>query len=164
MYRVPDRGAEVCLTLMADATPQEVYATPKPTKPRLEDPGWYRGVLHCHNHHSDARGAPESLAEGARLAGLDFLAVTYHNTTSQWQYFGPRSSESLIFIPGMDVTTCRGHANVFDLDESIDFRLGGITDSALGLRDQFAGTELRCNCNTLPDASSHFVGDATSVR
>lgn len=42
--------------------------------------------------------------------------------------------------------------------------ISSITDSALGLRDLFAGTELRCNCNTFPDASPHFVGDATSVR
>ena len=42
--------------------------------------------------------------------------------------------------------------------------ISSITGSALGLRDLFAGTELRCNCNTFPDASPHFVGDATSVR
>ena len=128
MYRVPKSGAAVRLTLKADAAPREVYATPKPATPRLEHPGWYRGDLHCHTHHSDARGAPELLAENARLAGLDFLAVTDHNTTSQWRYFGPRSSEDLVFIPGMEITTYRGHANVFGLSEWIDFRLDSSID------------------------------------
>ncbi len=128
MYRLPDNGAAVRLTLMADAAPREVMATPKPVTPRLEHPGWYRGDLHCHTHHSDASGGPELLAESARLAGLDFLAVTDHNTTSQWQYFGPRSSEDLVFIPGMEVTTYRGHANIFGLGEWIDFRLGSSSD------------------------------------
>ncbi|MDE0524670.1 MAG: CehA/McbA family metallohydrolase [Boseongicola sp.] len=128
MYRVPDRGVAVRLTLMADAAPREVAAAPKPATPRGERPGWYRGDLHCHTHHSDARGGPELLAESARLAGLDFLAVTDHNTTSQWRYFGPRSSEDLVFIPGMEVTTYRGHANVFGLNEWIDFRLANSTD------------------------------------
>ncbi|MXY32836.1 MAG: PHP domain-containing protein [Boseongicola sp. SB0664_bin_43] len=124
MYRVPDSGVAVRLTLMADAAPRGVTAMPKPATPRVEHPGWYRGDLHCHTHHSDARGGPELLAESARLAGLDFLAVTDHNTTSQWRYFGPRSSEDLVFIPGMEVTTYRGHANVFGLNEWVDFRLG----------------------------------------
>ena len=128
MYRVPDSGVAVHLTLKADAARREVHAVPKAATPRLERPGWYRGDLHCHTHHSDARGAPETLAENARRSGLDFLAVTDHNTTTQWQYFGPRSSESLIFIPGMEVTTYRGHANVFGLSEWIDFRLGGSRD------------------------------------
>ena len=42
--------------------------------------------------------------------------------------------------------------------------ISSITDSALGLRDLFAGTDLRRNRNTLPDANPHFVDDATSVR
>ncbi|MDE0346560.1 MAG: CehA/McbA family metallohydrolase [Boseongicola sp.] len=128
MYRVPDSGVAVRLPLKADATPREAFAAPRPATPRRDHPGWYRGDLHCHTHHSDARGAPELLAEGARLAGLDFLAVTDHNTTSQWGYFGPRSSEDLVFIPGMEITTYRGHANVFGLSEWIDFRLGNSID------------------------------------
>ena len=128
MYRVPDSGVAVRLTLKADASPREAFATPRPAAPRRDHPGWYRGDLHCHTHHSDARGAPELLAESARLARLDFLAVTDHNTTSQWEYFGPRSSEDLVFVPGMEVTTYRGHANVFGLNEWIDFRLGNSID------------------------------------
>ena len=128
MYRVPVGGTEVRLTLQADAAPREEYVMPIPATPRLEQPGWYRGDLHCHTHHSDAGGPPELLAENARHAGLDFLAVTDHNTTSQWQYFGPRSSEDLVFIPGMEVTTYRGHANIFGLNEWIDFRLRGNND------------------------------------
>ena len=42
--------------------------------------------------------------------------------------------------------------------------IASITESALGLRDLFAGTDLRRDRNTFPDTSPHFVGDATSVR
>ena len=42
--------------------------------------------------------------------------------------------------------------------------IASIADSALGLRDLFAGTDLRRNRNTFPDNSPHFVGNATSVR
>lgn len=128
MYRVPDSGVTVRLTLKADVAPREAIATPRPATPRRDHPGWYRGDLHCHTDHSDARGAPGLLAESARLARLDFLAVTDHNTTSQWGYFGPRSSEELVFVPGMEVTTYRGHANVFGLNEWIDFRLCNSVD------------------------------------
>lgn len=128
MYRVPESGVAVRLALVADAAPRGAFAAAKPAAPRREQPGWYRGDLHCHTYHSDAKGAPELLAENARRQGLDFLAVTDHNTTSQWQYFGPRSSEELVFLPGMEVTTYRGHANIFGLAEWIDFRLGGSAD------------------------------------
>ena len=128
MYKVPEGGAPVRLTLKADTAQRGAYVSPKPSAPRRNKPGWYRGDLHCHTYHSDARGAPELLAENARREGLDFLAVTDHNTTSQWQYFAPRSTEELVFIPGMEITTYRGHANIFGLTEWIDFRLGGSAD------------------------------------
>ena len=54
---------------------------------------------------------------------------------------------------------------VGDFNATPDSRpIASIADSALGLRDLFAGTDLRRNRNTFPDASPHFVGNATSVR
>jgi hypothetical protein len=56
---------------------------------------------------------------------LDFVAVTEHNTSShfnairEWQPWFDR----LLVIPGREITTFRGHANVFGPLEFLDFRL-----------------------------------------
>ena len=109
-------------TCVLDLGVLDSTATAYPTRNGFR--GWsggarssFRGDLHCHTHHSDAKGAPETLAKNARRNGLDFLAVTDHNTTSQWKYFGPSSTPDLIFVPGMEITTARGHANIFGLSE-----------------------------------------------
>jgi hypothetical protein len=91
--------------------------------------GWYRGDLHCHTYHSDARGAPEVLHAAAKQAGLDFLAVADHNTTTQRRYFHPHSSPDLVFVRGVEITTAVGHANVFGVDDWIDFRMTKPSDS-----------------------------------
>lgn len=43
---------------------------------------WLRGELHAHTNHSDGALPPAGLVEAAREAGLDFIAVTDHNTVS----------------------------------------------------------------------------------
>ena len=65
--------------------------------------------------------------EEAAHHGLDFLAVTDHNTTSTYDeerelqpYF-----DKLLLIPGRELTTYSGHANVWGTTEFIDFRAGG---------------------------------------
>ena len=128
LYKVPQGGVDLALSVSADTAPRPTYAAAKDSAALRDVPGWYRGDLHCHTYHSDAKGAPATLAENARRIGLDFLAVTDHNTTSQWRYFGPASTAELVFVPGMEVTTYRGHANIFGLSEWIDFRLAGSHD------------------------------------
>jgi hypothetical protein len=128
LYKVPPEGVDMVLHISADGSPRSEYHAAQNTLARRDAAGWYRGDLHCHTYHSDAKGAPETLAENARRSGLDFLAVTDHNTTSQWQYFGPASTPNLVFVPGMEITTYRGHANIFGLSEWIDFRLRGSHD------------------------------------
>ena len=103
-------------------------------RPLKAGPGWYRGDLHMHTAHSDGACAAQSGAmvpcpvfrtlEAAAARGLDFVAVTDHNTVSQDQdlrelqpYF-----DRLLLIPGMEVTTFHGHANVVGVSEPIDFR------------------------------------------
>jgi len=105
--------------------------TPPParTLPVRKGAGWYRGDLHCHTYHSDACGAPEVLHAAARQAGLDFLAVCDHNTTSQRRYFHPHSSPELVFVRGMEVTTAVGHANAYGVDDWIDFRMTKPSDA-----------------------------------
>lgn len=123
LYRIPPAGAPVVVTVTTDAAARPTTPQPGRRSPVRSGAGWYRGDLHCHTHHSDARGGPELLHAAARQAGLDFLAVTDHNTTTQRRYFHPASSPDLVFVRGMEVTTATGHANVYGVDDWVDFRM-----------------------------------------
>ncbi|WP_395675914.1 CehA/McbA family metallohydrolase [Inquilinus sp.] len=129
LYRLPPDGAEVTLTIRLDDAARPDWSPEPAAEVQHRSPGWYRGDLHCHTHHSDARGAPEVLHEAARQAGLRFLAVTDHNTTTQRRYFAPRSSKDLVFIRGEEITTAEGHANVFGAEDWIDFRMTAPADA-----------------------------------
>ena len=123
LYKVPPGGTEVSVAIELDATPRELARQPEPAAAVRPGAGWYRGDLHCHTYHSDARGSPELLHAAAKQAGLDFLAVADHNTTTQRRYFHPHSSADLVFVRAMEVTTAAGHANVYGVDDWIDFRM-----------------------------------------
>lgn len=129
LYKIPEQGAEASVTISLDNAERRVEPQPARTFPVRQGRGWYRGDLHCHTFHSDARGAPELLHEAARQAGLDFLAVADHNTITQRRYFHPQSSPDLVFVRAMEVTTATGHANVFGIDEWIDFRMTRPSDA-----------------------------------
>ncbi|WIY52002.1 CehA/McbA family metallohydrolase [Devosia sp. YIM 151766] len=129
LYKVPEAGAEAIVTITLDAAPRALAPQPARTWPVRQKAGWYKGDLHCHTYHSDARGAPELLHEAARQAGLDFLAVADHNTITQRRYFHPNSSPDLVFVRAMEVTTAIGHANVYGVDDWIDFRMTRPSDA-----------------------------------
>lgn len=123
LYKIPDDGVEALVTIDYDSSPRAIAPQPVRQFPIRKGPGWYRGDLHCHTFHSDAAGSPELLHAAARQAGLDFLAVADHNTITQRRYFHPHSSPDLVFVRAMEVTTAIGHANVFGVDDWIDFRM-----------------------------------------
>jgi len=129
LYKVPPQGATVTLTVSLDDAPRPLVPQPVRTRPVRKGAGWYRGDLHCHTWHSDAKGPPELLHAAAQQAGLDFLAVADHNTITQRRYFHPHSSPDLVFVRGMEVTTAEGHANVFGVDDWLDFRMTRPTDA-----------------------------------
>ena len=131
LYKVPASGVEVSVSIAFDSGPRQVVPQPIHLQPVRPGAGWYRGDLHCHTFHSDARGAPETLHRAAQQAGLDFLAVTDHNTITQRRYFHAASSADLIFVRGMEITTATGHANVFGVDHWIDFRMTSPSDAHL---------------------------------
>ncbi|WDR01312.1 CehA/McbA family metallohydrolase [Devosia algicola] len=128
-YKLPDGDTDISVSIAIDAAPRSVAPQPVRTFPVRAQAGWYKGDLHCHTFHSDAKGAPEVLHAAALQAGLDFLAVADHNTTSQRRYFHPKSSADLVFVRAMEVTTAEGHANVFGVDEWIDFRMTRPSDA-----------------------------------
>ena len=75
--------------------------------------GWYRGDFHTHTHASDGIYPADILAGIAKAEGLDFIAITDHNTIAGLQEL----SDSLDFlvIPGLEITFDKGHFNVFGL-------------------------------------------------
>ena len=129
LYKVPEAGADVTITITLDSAPRKLEPQPARTFPVRKAAGWYKGDLHCHTFHSDARGAPETLHAAAKQAGLDFLAIADHNTITQRRYFHPNSSPDLVFVRAMEVTTATGHANVYGVDEWIDFRMTKPSDA-----------------------------------
>jgi hypothetical protein len=65
--------------------------------------------------------------EAAARRGLDFIAITDHNASSQYDamrelqpYF-----DKVLLIPGREITTFQGHINFLGSTDFIDFRLDG---------------------------------------
>jgi predicted metal-dependent phosphoesterase TrpH len=98
---------------------------------------WWRGDLHVHTGHSDGsclsrRGVKIpcpvfKTLDAAVARGLDFVAVTDHNTTSQFEALRELAPyyDDLLIIAGREVTTFKGHANLFGPTSFVDFQLGG---------------------------------------
>ncbi|WP_420137817.1 CehA/McbA family metallohydrolase [Sphingomonas sp.] len=99
-------------------------------------PDWYRGDLHMHDANSDGSCASASgrrvpcplfrTVAAAAQAGLDFIAVTDHNTVSHFgglRELQPYFDRTLL-IPGTEITTFHGHANAIGQQSFLDFRVG----------------------------------------
>jgi hypothetical protein len=84
--------------------------------------GWYKGDLHCHSCQSDGDSDPLEVVRKAEALGLDFLALTDHNVLSH-QVRLAQIETNLMLIPAMEVTTFKGHWNIWGDDGWIDFRL-----------------------------------------
>lgn len=84
---------------------------------------WFAGDFHAHTVHSDGQESVPGLAALGARAGLDFLAVTDHNTTSHHAHLpAAAAAHGISLLPGQEVTTHRGHANAFGDIGWIDFR------------------------------------------
>jgi hypothetical protein len=90
--------------------------------------GWYQGDFHAHTTFSDGYYDPPDLVALARAEGLDFLAITDHNTIDAYPHF-PEAGDLLV-IPGIEVTFKAGHFNVFGLTEPAGW-LAGIAQARL---------------------------------
>jgi hypothetical protein len=112
----------------------EVETTGFAVTPIATSDRWYRGDLHMHTAHSDGTCTSQSgkmvpcpvfvTVEAAAKQKLDFIAITDHNTISHYDaerelqpYF-----DQILLIPGREITTYSGHANVFGPTGFIDFR------------------------------------------
>ncbi len=84
---------------------------------------WLAGDLHSHTVHSDGDETVAGLARLAAGQGLDFLAVTDHNTISHHAELRWASSVyGIIMLPGQEVTTNGGHAGALGDVGWVDFR------------------------------------------
>jgi PHP domain len=91
-----------------------------PAEPGLR---WLAGDLHTHTVHSDGVMTVPELAAFAAARGLDFLAVTDHNTVSQHAELpAAAAAHGIGLLPGQEVTTEHGHANAFGDVGWVDFR------------------------------------------
>jgi hypothetical protein len=135
----PDTRAEYTATVRFESGATGGAGAPshEPSEPALRaGPGWYRGDLHMHTAHSDGSCLSRRLrrvpcpvfvtAQAASERGLDFIAITDHNTVSQANairelqpYF-----DDLLLIRGREITTFQGHANLFGTLARLDFRVG----------------------------------------
>lgn len=97
---------------------------------------WYRGDLHMHTCHSDGSVGRQSgegrspgpvfrTAEAAAAKGIDFIAVTDHNAVSHHHSLRELQPhfDRLLMIPGVEITTFRGHAGVLGAIGFVEFRL-----------------------------------------
>lgn len=117
-YRIPPAGCRVTL---------EVQLTEAPGR-------WLKGELHAHTNHSDGQYSLPEAIKLAEQAGLDFLALTDHNTASQ-NLAGRRVETDLTLIPAMELTTLSGHCNLYGLEAPADdFRTLQLQDTVGLLR------------------------------
>jgi hypothetical protein len=106
--------------------PRSFHPVPAATRrdlPTLDGFGWMAGDLHAHTHHSDGSLSVYELACVAADRGLDFLAVTDHNTISHHAELPTAAAlAGIVLVPGQEVTTDLGHANALGDLGWIDFR------------------------------------------
>jgi hypothetical protein len=98
-------------------------------------PGWRRGDFHTHTGHSDGScdvgdarvPCPAVFTfEAAKAAGLDFVALTEHNTITQLADIRELQDAfpNTLLMPGTEITTFFGHANAVGNTSFLDFQLG----------------------------------------
>jgi hypothetical protein len=136
LHRVPPGGADYQLTVTVSARRGELAPEPAPQDlpPLTDRPArrvlpatagrrWLAGDLHTHTVHSDGVMTVPELARFAAGRGLEFLAVTDHNTVSHHAELAAAGAvHGIALVPGQEVTTEAGHANVLGDVGWIDFR------------------------------------------
>lgn len=97
---------------------------------------WYRGDLHLHTGDSDGfcdsrrgRSVPCPIyrtVDAAENARLDFIAITDHNNVGHYNAMRELQPfyDDVLLIPGREMTTEQGHANIFGTTDYVDHRLG----------------------------------------
>ena len=134
IYRVRAGGIGYQVTAAASDAPGAPGGAPPPAPPAPDRPArrelpaapgrrWLAGDLHVHTVHSDGAATVPELACRAVRRGLDFLAVTDHNTVSHHAELGAAAARyGITLLAGQEVTTEAGHAGVLGDVGWVDFR------------------------------------------
>lgn len=152
-YKVADDGCAYRVTVQltigdasaSDRFPQRLPLSAAPRPDARNETGWYKGELHCHTHHSDGDSDVATVIMRAEALGLDFLAITDHNSLSHQVALASAESR-LMLIPGMEVTTYKGHWNIWGAGPWIDFRVLSQDDMQTAVNAALdAGYFISCN-------------------
>lgn len=84
--------------------------------------GWYRGDLHGHTQHSDARWTVADFVQTARAYQLDFVTLTDHNTVSGLAELDSLAGDDLLTMGGIELTTYYGHCLALGTRDWLDWR------------------------------------------
>ena len=139
LHRVPPEGVAYRVTAQTTTAAAQYHSpglgpaplappVPRDRPPRRDLPArpghrWLAGDLHTHTVHSDGALTVPELAALASERGLDFLAVTDHNTVSHHAELAAASLRyGITLLPGQEVTTDGGHAGALGDIGWIDFR------------------------------------------
>jgi hypothetical protein len=88
---------------------------------------WYAGDLHVHDSESgDANASLDDVAALASARGLDFIALSDHNTVSQQTLQGAKQAalSKLLLLRSIEVTTYAGHGGALGASAPVDHRVG----------------------------------------
>ncbi|MEK7724855.1 MAG: CehA/McbA family metallohydrolase, partial [Acidobacteriota bacterium] len=99
----------------------------KPNTIKLNGLTWFRGDLHAHGVHGDGSWTVKGILDSAVSNGLDFVALTEHNTyTHHYEINAEKKNyPNMLIIRGEEVTTYGAHINVWGLptEKWVDFRV-----------------------------------------
>lgn len=148
------RTRSLAAALMLAATPALGATVGRPAIPpvaRVDDGVWLKGDLHLHSRHSqESTNNPVSKIIGfAERVGMDYLAITDHDNhvdgdIAHHTWADPEfKSKPVLLLYGAEMTTHRGHANVFsarpydhqrlyDVRDARDVKIGAVK-KALGV-------------------------------
>ncbi|HEV2375665.1 MAG TPA: CehA/McbA family metallohydrolase [Streptosporangiaceae bacterium] len=138
IYKLSPDGADYQVTAEVSSTPGRLAPPPPTETPPPLPPGdrpprrtlpaaagrcWLAGDLHLHTVHSDGGVTVPELAAFAASRGLDFAAVTDHNTVSHHAELpGVSACYGITLLAGQEVTTEGGHAGALGDIGWVDFR------------------------------------------
>ena len=97
----------------------------------VDEPGWYRGDLHCHTPESsdawasDAAFTVREWGDECRRIGLDYAAMTDHNVVTQNLDLAAAAGAGVLLLPGEEMTNWfHGHATVsgIEVGQWLDWR------------------------------------------
>lgn len=113
---------------------------PDPYSPRVASTkaGWYQGDTHVHGEQEPGNApieetlklafSPITPGQPKAGAGLDFISLVDHNNTNARGVLGEYTGRypGKVVIPGVEITTYKGHMNSQNLGKMADFRTNPI--------------------------------------